>query len=97
MGREGFRTVRFDIEEDLIKKIEDGFCFAVIENERVKVRHLSSVIREAILRGLKSMIVEQIELRKIYNTDLIFLTEGGVLFGDDLLRELKLKDSGVIE
>ena len=97
MGRKGFRTVRFDIEKDLIKKIEDGFCFTVIEDEKVKVRHLSSVIREAILRGFKSMVAEQLELRKIYNTDFIFLTDGGVLFGDDLLRELKLRDGGLLE
>jgi len=97
MGRKGFRTVRFDIEEDLIKKIEEGFCYATIEEERLKVRDLTSVIREAAYRGFKAMIVEQMELRKVYNTDLIFLTDGGVLFGDALLRELKLKELDLIE
>lgn len=97
MGREGFRTVRFDIEKDLIKKIEETFCFTVIEDERVRVRYLSSVVREAILRGFKAMAIEQKELRKVYGTDLVFLTDGGILFGDALLREMKLKESGVIE
>ena len=97
MGRKGFRTVRFDIEEDLIKKIEEGFCFATIEDERLKVRDLTSVIREAAFRGFKAMIAEQMELRKVYKTDLLFLTDGGILFGDDLLRELKLKEAGIIE
>jgi len=96
-GREGFRTVRFDIEKDLIEKIEKAFCYTVIEDEKVKVRHLSSVIREAVLRGFKAMVIEQRELRKAYGTDLVFLTDGGVIFGDTLLREMKLKESGAIE
>lgn len=97
MGRKGFRTVRFDIEKDLIGKIEEAFCYAVIKDERVRVRYLSSVVREAILRGFKAMVIEQRELRKVYGTDLVFLTDGGILFGDALFREMKLKESGAIE
>ena len=97
MGREGFRTVRFDIEDDLITKIEEVFCYATVVDEKLKVRHLSNVIREAVLRGFKAMVAEQKELRKIYNTDFVFLIEGGVLFAEDLLREKKLRDSGLIE
>ncbi len=97
MGRKGFRTVRYDLEEDLIAKVEEAFCVATIEGVKVKVRHMSSVMREAILRGLKVMVVEQKKLRELYGDDLLFLTETGILFADDLLREKRLKEAGIIE
>lgn len=97
MGRKGFKTVRYDLEEDLIAVVEEAFCVATIEGVKVKVRHMSSVMREAILRGLKVMVVEQKMLRKLYGDDLLFLTETGILFADDLLREKRLKEAGIIE
>lgn len=97
MGRKGFRTFRYDLEEDLVAKVEETFCHTTIEGVPVKVRHLSSVIREAILRGLKVMVVEQRLLRELYGNDLLFLTETGILFADDFLREKKMKDEGILE
>ncbi|GAH12246.1 unnamed protein product [marine sediment metagenome] len=97
MGREGFRTIKCDLEEDLVVKVEETFCITTIEGVTVKARHLSSVMREAVLRGLKVMVVEQRKLRELYGNDLIFLTDTGILFGDALLREKRMKDAGILE
>ena len=86
------RTIRYQLEEDLVKKAEEVFCYTEVEGVRIKVRHLNSVIREAILRGLKVMVVEQKYLRKLYNTDQVFLSETGMLFPEDLLEKKRKKE-----
>ena len=79
------RTLRIEVEEDIVKKVEEQFCFAHVKGESSKIRTISSVAREAFLRGIIQMSMELKELRKKHGPD-IYLDDGGVNFAG--LKEL---------
>ncbi len=62
--------VDFTVEEDVVKKAEELLCYAEINGQRVRIRSLASLVREAFLRGLKEMVEEERSLREALKEEL---------------------------
>lgn len=77
----GLRMFKLEIDEELLNKFEETFCYASALGVRIRVRTLVSAVREAFLRGSLQMFDELVELRKIYGGT-IYLTESGVEFAE---------------
>jgi len=85
MGRKNeLRTFRLEIEKEILEKVENTFCKVKVEDVVVNVRTLTSVCREAFLRGMLQMIEEQMALRKEFGFSL-YLKESGIGFAEDVL------------
>jgi len=56
--------IRIDVPDEVAKMIED-LCFRNVGGMKVSVRSQASVIREALYRGLRSMLEERLrEMKK---------------------------------
>jgi len=70
------KRIDFTIDSRVVDLTEEIFCYRVVEGEKVRMRSLSSVAREAFLRGLRLMIEEKKKLDEVFGRNVLLTEEG---------------------
>ena len=80
------RTFRIDVNEELLRMVEEQFCFICWKGEMIRVRSLTSVCKEAFLTGIVRMTSELEALREKFG-DQVYLKARGIGFAELSLDE----------